>query len=111
MTSTSCGGGKYRFECICPSDDIVCNENWGSSLTTVDIDLGDWETSWDEDWDEDWNDAADAAATAIVTVMILSFAGPIVGFTICCVACCYCNKTCCFERKMNPIPIAPPQPK
>ena len=113
MTTRSCGGGKFYFECICKSDNYLCNDDvfstsWSTS-TTIDLSPDDWDASWDEDYYEDWDDAANAAAGAVATAIILSIVGPIVGCIICCVVCCWCNKTCCFEKKMDPIFIGPPQ--
>ena len=98
MTSTSCGRGKYKFECICEYDNL-CDDNWGSNSFDDDFFSDD---EFNAEWEEEWGNAANDAAGAAATFLIVMIISPIIGCIICCVACCFCNKTCCFEQQQQP---------
>ena len=77
---------KYSFTCYCEKGDFLCDEKYSGAFS-----------------DEEFG--------AIVDVVLLYFTLiPIFICTAICIGCCYCKKSCCFEKKNEP-PVIQKEPK
>ena len=87
-------GQKNKYICKCSKENIFCNEN-------ADI----FDDAWEDEWNAEWEKAGEEAAKAAIGATIALVVIPVIICICICICCCACNKTCCFEKKQDPMMI------